>query len=83
MFTTHSAQTIQAAESFHHITAAIIVIMPLLMFAYLLRYLIVETPMPPKSTITTPQVSPYRTHSPPHGWGGEAEPIFYTDDIPQ
>ncbi len=78
MCVAHPYEAVQAAEAFGQFKALILTALPLLTFAYLLRHLITETPAPPKSS----PVPPYRDPSPPHAWGGEEEPVFYTDDIP-
>ncbi len=86
MCVAHPYEAIQAAESLVQFKTLILAALPLLTFAYLLRHLITEAPAPPKSHSilppTLPPPPPYRDPSPPHAWGGEATPVFYTGDIP-
>ncbi len=71
----HPPAAVEAAESLLLLRALI----PILLFILALPYLITETPTPPKRTLANYPPAP---PSPPYGWGGETEPIFFTDDLP-
>jgi hypothetical protein len=79
----HPYEVVQAAEALRQFGTLLLTGLHLLTFAYILCHIIVETPAPPKSSSALPPAPPYRDPSPPHAWGGEEEPVFYTDDIPQ